>query len=550
MPLRVPPALSSSQCYRRAVVRACAEQLRVIEGRLDVGCGPRFEEQLSQDDLNGVARAILTLQRRTELCSETAWLDELARLSSAEVDERCVELVRRIKERLDELARAVVPAVEPTTLLGLAVVRRGTESEPCRGKVLEYNAATGFRLQYTDGDAEDVALRELTSMLVRDDGSSMLELKDGESKLVRDGDGGSGDGGGGGGAGSGAVADLMAGPLAGLAQSHDGGAAAAGGMCVKRVYERLARHRREQEEAAAVAEAAMAAKQEAEAEARRSGRGRRRRTRRRRRRVRRPSACQRRRQNPAKNEAGRQRRGPVRCRRRRRARRPRRRHRRRAQPRRLRRRGRRWRRCGPPAAFAGVAAVAADDASEWIGDGPLRADELPPEEPPPPPPPPPKPRLPTYSGLTIQEVEETTVAAREAAGKRRKSVPRELRGLAMPDREWNVSMPFHTTAAGGYTTRGGFASDDAAAAQAAAEAARELHQRRVREKEEAEAAAEGGGAARSANGGADADGGGDDGAGPPAEQRPRLEPSDADADADAEAQAAPERELRSNTLYE
>ena len=179
MPLRVPPALSSSQCYRRAVVRACAEQLRVIEGRLDVGCGPRFEEQLSQDDLNGVARAILTLQRRTELCSETAWLDELARLSSAEVDERCVELVRRIKERLDELARAVVPAVEPTTLLGLAVVRRGTESEPCRGKVLEYNAATGFRLQYTDGDAEDVALRELTSMLVRDDGSSMLELKDG-----------------------------------------------------------------------------------------------------------------------------------------------------------------------------------------------------------------------------------------------------------------------------------------------------------------------------------------------------------------------------------
>ena len=31
-------------------------------------------------------------------------------------------------------------------------------------------------------------------MLVRDDGSSMLELKD-ESKLVRDGDGGSGDGG-------------------------------------------------------------------------------------------------------------------------------------------------------------------------------------------------------------------------------------------------------------------------------------------------------------------------------------------------------------------
>ena len=472
MPLRVPPALSSSQCYRRAVVRACAEQLRVIEGRLDVGCGPRFEEQLSQDDLNGVARAILTLQRRTELCSETAWLDELARLSSAEVDERCVELVRRIKERLDELARAVVPAVEPTTLLGLAVVRRGTESEPCRGKVLEYNAATGFRLQYTDGDAEDVALRELTSMLVRDDGSSMLELKDGESKLVRDGDGGSGDGGGGGGAGSGAVADLMAGPLAGLAQSHDGGAAAAGGMCVKRVYERLARHRREQEEAAAVAEAAEAAKQEAEAEAR----GERERV----------AAA-----NAAAAAAGA---APVSV--------P-------APPPKSGKKRGRPPKAGtspvpppaesaaaaaappaesaaeeaaggaggtgglPPAAFAGVAAVAAaDDASEWIGDGPLRADELPPEEPPPPPPPPPKPRLPTYSGLTIQEVEETTVAAREAAGKRRKSVPRELRGLAMPDREWNVSMPFHTTAAGGYTTRGGFASDDAAAAQAAAEAAR------------------------------------------------------------------------------
>ena len=58
----------------------------------------------------------------------------------------------------------------------------------------------------------------------------------------------------------------------------------------------------------------------------------------------------------------------------------------------------------------------------------------------------------------------------------RKRIPRELRGLAMPDRDWNVAMPFFTTQA---KTRDQFFTH--ADTQQAAAAAREMHQRRVEE---------------------------------------------------------------------
>ena len=58
----------------------------------------------------------------------------------------------------------------------------------------------------------------------------------------------------------------------------------------------------------------------------------------------------------------------------------------------------------------------------------------------------------------------------------KKRVPRELRNLALPDREWNVSVPFFAV---GSKTREQFSSS--ADTQAAAAAAREMHLRRVAE---------------------------------------------------------------------
>ena len=55
-----------------------------------------------------------------------------------------------------------------------------------------------------------------------------------------------------------------------------------------------------------------------------------------------------------------------------------------------------------------------------------------------------------------------------------KRLPRELRNLAVPDRQWNVAMPFYTTAT---KTREQFSSNPDAADAAAV--ARENHQRRV-----------------------------------------------------------------------
>ena len=87
--------------------------------------------------------------------------------------------------------------------------------------------------------------------------------------------------------------------------------------------------------------------------------------------------------------------------------------------------------------------------------------------------------LPEY-GLSVVEVEAA------AAQPGRKRVPRELRNLAMPDRDWNVAMPFFSTAA---KTREQFSSS--ADVQELAAAAREHHQMRVAEAEaEAEAESE------------------------------------------------------------
>ena len=75
------PMHPTSNCYKKAIVRACCDRLREIEGRLEQSVGPRFEQQLqSCDDLCGVARLILMLQRRTELRdSDSGWLEARSR---------------------------------------------------------------------------------------------------------------------------------------------------------------------------------------------------------------------------------------------------------------------------------------------------------------------------------------------------------------------------------------------------------------------------------------------------------------------------------------
>jgi hypothetical protein len=46
--------------------------------------------------------------------------------------------------------------------------------------------------------------------------------------------------------------------------------------------------------------------------------------------------------------------------------------------------------------------------------------------------------------MTIAEAEAAVAAAVAASGKRQRPLPRELRGLALPDRDWRVTMPSYT----------------------------------------------------------------------------------------------------------
>ena len=118
------PLHPTSNCYKKAIVRACCDRLREIEGRLEQSVGPRFEQQLqSCDDLCGVARLILMLQRRTELRdAESGWLEELAQLSPAEVDENPPKLALQLRRRLEELRACVRPEMAPSSLIGATVL--------------------------------------------------------------------------------------------------------------------------------------------------------------------------------------------------------------------------------------------------------------------------------------------------------------------------------------------------------------------------------------------------------------------------------------------
>ena len=159
------PVLVSSLGYRKAVVRHCIEQLRELEGRLEQTSGPRWELQLHNcEDLAGVAKLIIMLQRRVDLPEvDNVWLEKLAQLPTAELDERAVEMTRHVKHRLHVLRQAMLYPVSPATMLGATIVRHVdcATAVASQGRVVEHDDATGFRVLYADGDAEDLTFREL-----------------------------------------------------------------------------------------------------------------------------------------------------------------------------------------------------------------------------------------------------------------------------------------------------------------------------------------------------------------------------------------------------
>jgi pyruvate/2-oxoglutarate dehydrogenase complex dihydrolipoamide acyltransferase (E2) component len=157
--------------------RRCAERLRGIEARLDYSCGSRWQSQLDTcDDLASVARLLLPLQQRCEALpgADNAWLEKLIVLSPAELAEQCAELTGALTARLDEVERAVPPVRRPADMLGEVVFKQFKGHGTFIGTIMEYDQQTGFRLQYDDGDTEDVGWADLrTMMMPRGTGEAM-----------------------------------------------------------------------------------------------------------------------------------------------------------------------------------------------------------------------------------------------------------------------------------------------------------------------------------------------------------------------------------------
>ena len=178
------PVLISSIGYKKAIVRHCTDHLREIEGRLEFAIGPRWEHMLNGcEDLISVGKLIIALQRRTELRgAESVLIEELLQLSSAEADERAINIILNIKKRLRELCRAVPYPVDPAHLLGAAVVRGSDNiSGPCRGRVVEHDPLVGFRVLYSDGDTEDLPMRDLQSIIIRGQAAQTIAVDGGSA---------------------------------------------------------------------------------------------------------------------------------------------------------------------------------------------------------------------------------------------------------------------------------------------------------------------------------------------------------------------------------
>ena len=67
----------------------------------------------------------------------------------------------------DEVDKAVPAARSPTDMLGEVVLKYVEGHGIFMGTIVEYDQHTGFRLQYDDGDTEDVSLRDLRALMPR-----------------------------------------------------------------------------------------------------------------------------------------------------------------------------------------------------------------------------------------------------------------------------------------------------------------------------------------------------------------------------------------------
>eukprot|EP00962_Isochrysis_galbana_P006078 scaffold1645_cov79-Isochrysis_galbana.AAC.2 len=169
--------LSSRAAEASQFARRCAERLRSIEARLDYSCGSRWQSQLDTcDDLAAVARLLLPLQQRCGALpgADNSWLEKLSDLGSDELAAQCAELTRALTARLNEVERAVPPVRRPSDMLGEVVFKQFKGHGTFIGTIMEYDQQTGFRLQYDDGDTEDVGWADLrTMMMPRGTGEAM-----------------------------------------------------------------------------------------------------------------------------------------------------------------------------------------------------------------------------------------------------------------------------------------------------------------------------------------------------------------------------------------
>jgi hypothetical protein len=119
------------------------------------------------DDLAGLAQQLEQLRRLTNLeeDADSAWLAEVCSGGGSVPDEQQSEFSRRLLRHLDDVDRAVPPMRRPVDMLGECILKYFDGHGIFMGTIVEYDEFTGFRLQYDDGDTEDVSLRDLRTLM-------------------------------------------------------------------------------------------------------------------------------------------------------------------------------------------------------------------------------------------------------------------------------------------------------------------------------------------------------------------------------------------------
>ena len=157
---------------RSELVKGCLDRMKQIEGRLDYGASPSWLRELDAvHDMLGVAQQLLPLQKLASLdgmegSEPVRWLREaIGPPPGAGATDDPAELSRRVLRLLDDVDRAVPAARDPIDMLGEVVLKHFEGHGTFMGTIVEYDAGTGFRVQYDDGDTEDVSLRDLRALM-------------------------------------------------------------------------------------------------------------------------------------------------------------------------------------------------------------------------------------------------------------------------------------------------------------------------------------------------------------------------------------------------